>query len=207
MSYQPETLEEYLLLAVNYAAEKHQNQRRKNSEKTPYINHPLRVAQYIAEGGENEIEIWIAAILHDTVEDTDATLEEIEKLFSSRISKLVAEVTDNKSLPKVEREKLQVSHAAEISKEAKLIKMADKLHNLTSFLYVPPAGWSAKEIQGYFVWSKAVMDNCKNVNEYLENKLNYLFNEGKFSLNGDEYDCVPKDVNLDEVLDEYYSSM
>lgn len=203
----PETLEQYFLLAVNYAAEKHQNQRRKNAQKTPYINHPLRVAQYISEAGEKDIEIWIGAVLHDTVEDTDATLDEIKELFGIRVCKLVEEVTDNKSLSKATRKRLQISHICEISKGAKLIKMADKLHNLSSFLESPPDNWDAKRIQGYFVWAKSVMDNCKGVNDYLEGKLNFLFEQGCFSLNGEEYPCIPRDVDLDEVLEEYLVNM
>ena len=203
----PETLYDFMLLSANFAAEKHKNQRRKNKNKTPYINHPLKVAQYISEAGVQDVEIWIGAILHDTVEDTDATLEEIESLFGDRVRNLVDEVSDDKSLSKATRKRLQISHAADISYGAKIIKMADKLHNLSSFLDSPPEGWDARRIQGYFVWSKAVMENCKGINDYLQGKLDFLFDQAVFSLDGTEYPCVPTDVNLEEVLEEYLVSM
>lgn len=221
-----------LLLAVNFAAEKHKNQRRKNAEQTPYINHPLRVAQYLAEAGIEDVEIWIGAILHDTVEDTDTTLDEIESLFGKRTRNMVDEVTDNKTLPKAIRKRLQISHTADISDDAKCIKMADKLHNLSSFQESVPKGWDVERIQGYFVWAKAVVENCKGINSYLEGQLDTLFNEGVFSLteinypgiSNDpegklmfdqgafsleriEYPCIPSDTDLKEFLEDYLQSM
>ena len=101
-----------ILNAARFAAEKHRNQRRKDSQKSPYINHPLEVAERIWNTGKyQDINAICAALLHDTVEDTDATFEEIEELFGSEVLAMVKEVTDDKSLPKAERKRLQVEHA------------------------------------------------------------------------------------------------
>ena len=150
----------------------------------------------MVEAGIEDVEMLIAAVLHDTVEDTKTTLDEIEGLFGKRVRDLVAEVTDDKSLSKATRKRLQISHAKDISDDAKIIKMADKLHNLTSFTLSPPKDWSAERIQGYFVWSKAVLDNMKGVNQYLEDEITKLFNTRDF-MKGD----------LDDLLNNYLSQM
>ena len=112
--------------ALEFAAEKHRGQSRKDAANTPYINHPIALAHLLAnEGGINDANIIAAALLHDTVEDTDATVEDIEELFGSEIMRIVMEVTDDKSLPSPERKRLQIEHAAQISHAAKLVKLAD----------------------------------------------------------------------------------
>ena len=84
--------------------------------------------------------------------------------------------------------------------------MADKLHNLSDLIKIQPIGWDEKRVQGYFVWSKAVIDGCRGINEMLENMLDTLF-EGTFSLNGKDYHCIPKNVDLTLFLEDYYSDM
>jgi len=137
---------------------------------------------------------------------------------------MVDDVTDNKTLSKATRKRLQISHTADISNDAKCVKMADKLHNLTSFQESVPKGWDAKRIQGYFVWAKAVINGCKGINRYLEGQLDALFDEGVFSLERLDYPGIsndperklmfdqgafslPKDVNLEEFLEDYLQSM
>ena len=140
-----------LLTAIDFAAHKHRNQRRKNAEQTPYINHPIGVAQILSDCNVTDMDVLIAAVLHDTVEDTDTSLPEISSRFGSRVGALVASVSDDKRLPKHERKRLQVVHAREASKETRLIKMADKLHNLTDLTKTQPAWWEPSRVQGYFV--------------------------------------------------------
>src|SRR5947199_4835157 len=112
-----------LLAALNFAAQKHRAQRRKDSEATPYINHPIAVAELLARVGQvDDLSVLQAAILHDTVEDTQTTPEEIENQFGEAVRKLVAEVTDEKSLPKAERKRRQIEHAPQLSTAAKQIK-------------------------------------------------------------------------------------
>src|SRR5689334_21040807 len=116
-----------ILKALSFSAEKHKSQRRKGAEESPYINHPINVAQLLWEvGGVREIATIVAAILHDTVEDTETTPEEIEENFGQVVRKLVEEVSDDKSLPKAERKRLQIEHAPHLSLGAKQIKLADK---------------------------------------------------------------------------------
>lgn len=133
---------------INFAAIKHRDQRRKDSKETPYINHPIGVAYILtSEGNVTDLDVVIAAILHDTVEDTDTSFDEIENEFGSKIRDIVAEVTDDKSLPKMERKRLQIEHALTASREAKLVKLADKLYNLRDLQKEIPKGWT--EVRAY----------------------------------------------------------
>ncbi|XP_014333540.1 guanosine-3',5'-bis(diphosphate) 3'-pyrophosphohydrolase MESH1 isoform X3 [Bos mutus] len=130
-----------LLEAADFAARKHQRQRRKDPEGTPYINHPIGVARILThEAGITDIVVLQAALLHDTVEDTDTTLDEVELHFGDQVRRLVEEVTDDKTLPKLERKRLQVEHAPQSSPGAKLVKLADKLYNLRDLNRCTPEG-------------------------------------------------------------------
>ena len=132
-----------LLQCVEFAAIKHRNQRRKDGGKTPYINHPINVATILAvEANIHEEDVLKAALLHDTVEDTDTTFEEIEGLFGKDICEIVREVTDDKSLEKQERKRLQIVHAATSSRKAKLVKLSDKLSNLRDLQKTLPDTWT-----------------------------------------------------------------
>ncbi|XP_029162703.1 guanosine-3',5'-bis(diphosphate) 3'-pyrophosphohydrolase MESH1 [Nylanderia fulva] len=165
-----------VIKCTNFAAEKHRNQRRKDVNQTPYINHPLGVANIlIQEGNVFEPIVILAAILHDTVEDTDTTFAEIEKEFGHKVCQVVREVTDDKTLPKAERKRLQIEHAPNISREAKLVKLADKLYNLRDLEKCVPIGWTSKRVKEYFKWAKAVVDGCRLTNLALEGELDILF--------------------------------
>ncbi|XP_046432492.1 guanosine-3',5'-bis(diphosphate) 3'-pyrophosphohydrolase MESH1 isoform X1 [Neodiprion fabricii] len=150
----PTTKEELLsmvLKCANFAAEKHSNQRRKDAAETPYINHPLGVANILAnEGSVYDPIVILAALLHDTVEDTETSFEEIEKEFGETVRKVVAEVTDDKSLPKAERKRLQIENATSRSDRAKLVTLADKIYNLRDIQKSPPLGWSDIRVREYF---------------------------------------------------------
>ncbi|XP_041849249.1 guanosine-3',5'-bis(diphosphate) 3'-pyrophosphohydrolase MESH1 [Melanotaenia boesemani] len=167
-----------LLETVNFAADKHRNQRRKDSEGTPYINHPIGVARILShEGGITDIEVLQAALLHDTVEDTDTTPAELEAKFGPVVSRIVQEVTDDKSLSKQERKRQQVEHAPHRSHQAKLVKLADKLYNLRDLNRCTPVGWTAERVQEYFVWACEVVKGLKGTNSALEEKLEELFKQ------------------------------
>jgi GTP diphosphokinase / guanosine-3',5'-bis(diphosphate) 3'-diphosphatase len=158
-----------VIKAASFAADKHRNQRRKDADASPYINHPLGLARVLTlEGGVTDIATICAALLHDTVEDTDTTPAELEREFGANISKLVMEVTDDKSLPKTERKIAQIKHAADISDKAKLVKLADKICNLRDIAISPPDDWTLERKQAYFDWAKAVIDNLRGVNAKLE---------------------------------------
>jgi len=158
-----------LLQAIHFAAQKHRHQRRKDDQQSPYINHPIAVALQLAEiAGVTDPEILAGAILHDTLEDTDTTPAELEAHFGARVRYLVEAVTDDKSLPKQERKQRQIDHAASLSTGAALIKISDKIANLTDMVQSPPQGWSLERRQQYLDWAIAVVNNCPTVNEALE---------------------------------------
>jgi guanosine-3',5'-bis(diphosphate) 3'-pyrophosphohydrolase len=158
-----------LFKALAFAAHKHREQRRKDAEASPYINHPIALADVLVnEGGVTDIEVLSAALLHDTVEDTATTHEELVNAFGTRIARIVAEVTDDKRLPKAERKRLQIEHAAALSPEAKLVKLADKICNLRDVADRPPAQWNLERRREYFQWAKNVVDGLRGTHARLE---------------------------------------
>ena len=158
-----------LLKALAFASLKHRDQRRKDAEASPYINHPIALADVLVnEGGVTDVEVLCAALLHDTVEDTATTHEELANAFGSRIARIVAEVTDDKELPKSERKRLQVEHASTLSREAKLVKLADKICNVRDVASRPPSHWDLARRQEYFDWARSVIDGMRGVHPRLE---------------------------------------
>lgn len=159
-----------LLQAASFAAKKHRYQKRKGDDAEPYINHPLEVAHLLARVGKiDDYDILIAAVLHDTIEDTETTAEELTALFGARVCGFVLEVTDDKSLPKAERKEKQVEHAPHLSAGAKQIKLGDKISNITDVTLSPPAGWSKERRLEYVDWGARVVAGLRGANEHLEN--------------------------------------
>ena len=155
--------------AVAFAADKHRTQRRKDADASPYINHPIALANVLAnEGGVTDVVVLSAAVLHDTIEDTNTTAEELTAIFGAKITATVLDVTDDKSLDKHDRKQRQIEHAPHISKEAKLVKLADKICNLRDILAAPPADWSPERKQGYFDWAAKVVAGVRGVHPELE---------------------------------------
>lgn len=114
-----------LLEAATFSARKHSTQRRKNIDQTPYINHPLDVANRLSASTSSltsqspfYLEILQAALLHDTIEDTETTPEEIEAKFGSKVRQIVMECTDDGNLRKEKRKQLQIDTAPHKSIEA-----------------------------------------------------------------------------------------
>jgi len=159
-----------LIKAFAFAAEKHKDQRRKNIEASPYINHPIALANVLAnEGGVTDENILCAAILHDTIEDTNTSANELRAVFGEKIASIVLEVTDDKSIAdKALRKQLQIEHAPHISTEAKQVKLADKISNLRDILSSPPHGWPVERKQAYFDWAQAVIAGVRGTNPKLE---------------------------------------
>jgi guanosine-3',5'-bis(diphosphate) 3'-pyrophosphohydrolase len=158
-----------VLRALDFAARRHAGQRRKGVEQAPYINHPIRVAYYMgAVAGIDDPELIAAALLHDTVEDTETTLEELRVEFGKRVAALVSEVTDDKSLEKQTRKQLQIDHAPHVSEAAAQLKLADKISNVEDLSAAPPPGWSRQRRREYLRWSEAVVDRLPATNAELE---------------------------------------
>ncbi|CAG8810220.1 16241_t:CDS:2, partial [Cetraspora pellucida] len=177
---------------LDFAAKKHSQQKRKDREGTPYINHPIGVAKNLTDAGITDFATIQAAILHDTVEDTETTFEEIESKFGNEVRKIVEEVTDDKSLQTAERKRLQIEHTPHISDKAKLVKLADKLYNLRDMQRSVPVNWSKDRVQEYFVWSKKVTDGAKGINQLLDDQLEDLYQNGTFELDNETYESYPK---------------
>lgn len=158
-----------LLEALRFSAHKHRDQRRKDRNASPYINHPIEVASILAnDGGVDDITTLVAAILHDTIEDTETTADEIEAHFGVEVRALVEEVTDDPSLPKWEQKRRQVQTAPYASDRAKLIRLADKIANVRDVAHNPPAHWPEERRRDYLDWTGWVIEGCRGVNRALE---------------------------------------
>jgi guanosine-3',5'-bis(diphosphate) 3'-pyrophosphohydrolase len=165
-----------ILTALEFSSNKHRDQRRKDDASSPYINHPISLANVLCnEAKINDQKVICAALLHDTIEDTETTAEELEAIFGKSITKIVLEVTDDKTLPKAARKLAQIEHAKNASKRAKLVKLADKICNLRDILFSPPLDWPLKRKQEYFDWSKSVVDEIRGTNKKLEKIFDELY--------------------------------
>jgi guanosine-3',5'-bis(diphosphate) 3'-pyrophosphohydrolase len=174
-----------ILMAVHFAADKHRDQRRKGREASPYINHPIAVAEIVTGiGGVTELTTIQAALLHDTIEDTDTSADELRNQFGDEVTKMVVEVTDDKGLEKSERKRLQIEHAKSISAGAKMIKMADKISNVTDIINVPPEDWPDARRLEYFDWAEAVVAGCRDANHSLAERFDELVAEGRSMIRG-----------------------
>ncbi len=165
-----------LLDALAFAAAKHRNQRRKDVDASPYINHPIALARVLSvEAGIHDETVIAAALLHDTIEDTETSYDELLARFGKEVASIVAEVTDDKDLPKAERKALQVAHAPHMSQGAKWVKLADKTCNLRDVASSPPAGWPLRRRQAYFDWAKAVIDGLRGAHPLLEQLFDHAY--------------------------------
>ena len=172
-----------LLAALKFAAHKHSRQRRKDLEATPYINHPIAVAEVLSRiGGITDLPTLQAAILHDTIEDTETSAQELEDYFGEEVSLLVQELTDDKSLPKQERKRLQVEHAPNLSKNAKLIKIGDKICNVSEITATQPAEWPLQRKLEYLDWAERVVSGCRDCNLDLVQHFDAVLKKSKESL-------------------------
>jgi guanosine-3',5'-bis(diphosphate) 3'-pyrophosphohydrolase len=165
-----------ILKALDFAARKHRDQRRKDAQASPYINHPIALANVLAREGEvTDPVVLAAALLHDTLEDTETTPAELCDLFGETIARIVDEVTDDKNLPKAERKRRQVAHAEKLSREAKLVKLADKICNVRDVAAHPPASWSLERRREYFDWAKEVIDRLRGAHPDLERRFDEAY--------------------------------
>ncbi|MFZ5884515.1 MAG: HD domain-containing protein [Chloroflexota bacterium] len=172
-----------ILKALRFSARKHNDQRRKDSRSSPYVNHPIQVAETLWRvGGVRDVTLLIAAILHDTIEDTGTTPEEIRAEFGGDVLALVLEVTDDKSLPKQTRKQLQIQTAPHKSHNAKLLKLADKICNVDDIVHSPPADWTLERKREYLLWTEKVVAGLRGVNVKLEMAYDELLAEGKRAL-------------------------
>lgn len=158
-----------ILKATEFAANKHKGQFRKGNLNTPYINHPIQVAYTLEKFGVTDIDTLAAALMHDVIEDTDATEQDIANVFNKKIAKIVTEVSDQKGLPKALRKAAQIKTASKLSYEAKLIRIADKICNIQDVSGVDAPDWSYERKFEYLEWAKEVVDELAGTHEALEN--------------------------------------
>ncbi len=169
-------MKDIIFEALFFAARKHRHQKRKGRSASPYINHPIAVASLIVDiGGVSEPEIIAAALLHDTLEDTETTPVELEAEFGPVVAGLVRELSDDRTLPREERKRLQVEHAATLSLGARIVKVADKICNLDDLIADPPTGWSCARKRAYFDWARTVVDKIRATNPGLEQAFDARF--------------------------------
>lgn len=171
-----------VLEAAAFAARKHSGQKRKGKEGEPYINHLIEVAHLLANAGVEDPVVLTAALLHDTVEDTKTTRDELAERFGAESADIVMEVTDDKNLPKQERKRLQVEHAPHISHGAKLVKLADKISNINDVIERPAEGWDGQRRREYVEWGVAVVNGLRGVNAELEERFDALVDRARKEL-------------------------
>jgi guanosine-3',5'-bis(diphosphate) 3'-pyrophosphohydrolase len=165
-----------VVTALQFAADRHRHQRRKDAAASPYINHPIALVHLLhQEAGVSDPVVLASALLHDTVEDTDTSLAELELRFGAEIAGVVAQVTDDKSLPKAVRKQQQVAHASSLCDRAKLVKLADKTANLRDLVASPPVGWSVTRCQDYCHWAKQVIDQLRGTHKTLEAQFDQVY--------------------------------
>ena len=169
-----------ILKALKFAADKHSTQRRKGREASPYINHLIEVAEILSRVGTiTDPATLQAAILHDTIEDTTTTTDELESHFGTEVRRLLEEVTDDKSLPKLERKRLQIEHGPHLSIRAKQIKMADKISNIRDVTHSPPSHWPWQRRLEYLDWAEQVVASLRGCNSQLEEFFDETLREGR----------------------------
>lgn len=167
-----------LLRALDFAADKHRDQRRKGEQQIPYINHCIAVAHLLAEAGVADLPTLQAAVLHDTLEDTDATPAELEAHFGAEVRRIVEEVTDAAELPWRERKERQVQLAPSLSVRAKLVRIADKIDNVRSIATAPP-DWPPERQRRYLDWTERVVAGCRGCNAALETLYDRMLRESR----------------------------
>jgi len=169
-----------LTKAISFAAKKHRRQKRKGADQEPYINHPLEVLHLLTSVGKVEdFDVLIAAVLHDTIEDTETSEAEISELFGANVCRMVLELTDDKSLPKAARKQLQIEHAPHISDGAKQVKLCDKISNIRDVSENPPNDWSKERQLEYINWGERVVQGLRGINADLENHFDELIGRAR----------------------------
>jgi guanosine-3',5'-bis(diphosphate) 3'-pyrophosphohydrolase len=160
--------------AADFAARRHTHQRRKGEAAEPYFNHLAHVAALLADAGA-DANLVAAGYLHDTIEDQEVTHAELVAAFSLDVADLVAHVTDDKHISKERRKRLQVEHAPHLPARAQMLKMADKISNVSALLASPPKDWSIRRRLDYFDWALEVVDGCRNAHGGLASLFDQIY--------------------------------
>ena len=169
--------------AAELAARRHNGMVRKGRGNEPYINHLAEVANLLATATDGaDAELVAAGWLHDTIEDTETTCEELAKKFSERVASLVVECTDDMRLSKAERRRLQVVDAPKKSASAKLIKIADKVSNIGARIHSHPTAEERGDLADYTGWAERVVAGCRGCNAWLDTTFDDMVQKARSSL-------------------------
>lgn len=169
-----------ILQAAHFSADKHRDQRRKGSRNTPYINHPLEVAERLNRiGGIEDASVLVAAILHDTLEDTETTADEIGRLFGAAVARLVVELTVDKEPYWTVRKRNEIDDAPKLSPMAKLIKLSDKTSNIADTASNPPGDWTLQRRRDYLEFASLVADGCRGVSAAMDAEFDRVLAEAQ----------------------------
>lgn len=192
-----------IIIATDFATYAHRMQKRKGALAEPYIGHPIDVMKRLSQCGVTDVDVLMAGLCHDVIEDCDVTPQQLEEVIGARATSMVMECTDDKSLDKVTRKRLQLSHAYGASEGARHIKIADKTSNTASMALDPPIGWSAARIKGTMQWHTAVvLESSRKTYEYPSTKqLKAQFFDVLYS-SGIDFET---NTCLDEELEKYYA--
>lgn len=167
-----------LLRATSFAADRHRYQRRKDQGASAYINHPIAVAGILMDSGITDGVTLQAALLHDTIEDTNTKAAELERQFGPHVRDVVVELTDDKLKPKAMRKELQVLRTPHTSARARCIRIADKISNIGDVVNSPPSGWPLERRLDYLAWTRRVVDACRGVHSPLEARYDTVLKDG-----------------------------
>jgi GTP diphosphokinase / guanosine-3',5'-bis(diphosphate) 3'-diphosphatase len=179
-----------LLKAFKFAAFKHRDQRRKDERASPYINHPIAVAETLWEkGGIRDVTTLVAGILHDIIEDTDTVPDELEREFGAAVCNIVKELTDDKELPNTVRKRLQLENIANLSRRAHYVRIADKISNVEDIVHSPPARWSLERREEYVTWAGKVIDGLRGTNKALEQHFDKVFSQAMEKIKNEKAAC------------------
>lgn len=163
---------EKLLTALEFSAQYHSGQYRDGEDKIPYIIHPIGVCILVWESGTGATtDMLIAALLHDTLEDTDATAEEIENLFGPHVLRLVLDLTTDPKLSSKEAKQHQLDHAPYMHEQAKVVKLCDRLYNITDLLNSPPPTWSQEGKDAYIAHTEKLVKALEGAAPFIENEI------------------------------------
>lgn len=195
----------YSILRATILAERAHRGTGRKSDGAPYITHPLRVAKIVAEHYADsqvdvtESDVVCAALLHDTLEDTSVTYEELVDQFGTTVADIVRQVTNPKT-DKVSVKRWQVDHAPELSPAACLVKLADKYDNLSDHLRSPI--WDLERTQGYMLHAREVCRGMKSVCPPLEALLEEIWESGVISTPNGIGPTIPSFT-----LEEWYETL
>jgi HD domain len=157
-----------LTKALAFAAEAHRNHRRKGASQEPYINHLIEVLDLVTSVEDSDMDVLIAALLHDVLEDTRTGYDELVATFGERVARIVQENSDDMTLPKPERRRARLAGIGKKSREARLVKLADIISNLRAIVISPPAGWSNDRRLGYLESCRNLVDAGRGSNAEIE---------------------------------------